>query len=194
MKNKYSLINILLLSALVIFMPLASHAEGDEATADKSLNPNDEGFQYPRTNEEKRRADRGGVFDIDFDIFGSGDDATSTPLVQSNVNRYLWQASLDVLSFMPLSSSDFEGGVIITDWYSNYSNDTSNQQEKIKVNVTIKSSELQASSLNVQVFKKIKSGQEWLDQKASNELKEQIEEKILSQARELKLRDKEMDV
>src|SRR5437016_375303 len=34
------------------------------------------------------------------------------------VNTYLWRATLDTVAFMPLSSADPFGGVIITDWYS----------------------------------------------------------------------------
>ena len=30
----------------------------------------------------------------------------------------LWRASLDTIDFMPLSSVNYSGGIIITDWYS----------------------------------------------------------------------------
>ena len=30
----------------------------------------------------------------------------------------LWKASLDVIEFMPLSSVNYSGGIIVTDWYS----------------------------------------------------------------------------
>ncbi|MCH8095919.1 MAG: DUF3576 domain-containing protein, partial [Proteobacteria bacterium] len=59
-----------------------------------------------------------GLFGVDgLLLFGRPDKerATASPIA---VNAYLWRASLDTLSFMPLSSADAFGGVIITDWYA----------------------------------------------------------------------------
>ena len=64
------------------------------------------------------------------------------------VNPYLWQASLDKLSFMPLASSDAEGGVIVTDWK------TFSNNEQFKVVVHIYSQKLQANSLKAEVYKR----------------------------------------
>ena len=51
--------------------------------------------------------------------------------VTLGVNSYLWHASLDTLSFMPLASADPFGGVIITDWYS--APDNANERMKVTV-------------------------------------------------------------
>jgi hypothetical protein len=46
-------------------------------------------------------------------------DIAASKVTTIGVNSYLWRASLDTLSFMPLLQSDSNGGVIITDWYAN---------------------------------------------------------------------------
>ena len=46
------------------------------------------------------------------------------------VNSYLWRATLDTVSFMPLASADPFGGVILTDWYT----DPQNPNERVKIN------------------------------------------------------------
>ena len=48
-----------------------------------------------------------------------GDRAASAGTEQGiGVNGYLWRASLDTLSFMPLVTADPWGGVINYDWYT----------------------------------------------------------------------------
>ena len=49
----------------------------------------------------------------------------------------LWRASLDVLDFMPLTSANYSGGVIITDWYSQ----DGNADESIKITIRFLSNE-----------------------------------------------------
>jgi len=65
------------------------------------------------------------------------------------VNGYLWRATLDTLSFMPLQSADPYGGVIVTDWYTN----PEKPDERFKCTVYILDSRLRADGLNVAVFK-----------------------------------------
>ncbi len=65
------------------------------------------------------------------------------------VNGYLWRATLDTLSFMPLDSADPYGGVIITDWYTN----PEKPDERFKCTVYILDARLRADGLNVAVFK-----------------------------------------
>src|SRR6476659_161915 len=61
------------------------------------------------------------------------------------VNSYLWRASLETLSFMPLLQADSAGGVIVTDWYAN----PDNPGERVKVTVTILDQDLRADALRV---------------------------------------------
>jgi hypothetical protein len=63
----------------------------------------------------------------------------------------MWRASLETLDFLPLSTVDYSGGIIITDWYSD--NNSSNQ-ESIKISIRFLSNELMAESLKVIVHKK----------------------------------------
>ena len=62
----------------------------------------------------------------------------------------MWRASLDILDFMPLTSADYGGGLIITDWYS----DGSNTSDSIKISIRFLSNEIRADALNVKVFSK----------------------------------------
>lgn len=76
-----------------------------------------------------------------------GNKSTSYEFSTSNP---LWRATLDSIDFMPLSTIDYSGGVIISDWY----NDKKNTKESIKIIIRFMSNEIQANSLKIQVFKK----------------------------------------
>ena len=60
----------------------------------------------------------------------------------------LWRASLDVIDFMPLSSVNYSGGIIITDWYLN----EKNQNESIKISIRFLTNEIRSDALNIKVF------------------------------------------
>ena len=62
----------------------------------------------------------------------------------------LWRASLDVIDFMPLSSVNYSGGIIITDWYS----ENNNQNESIKISIRFMTNEIRSDALNIKVFNK----------------------------------------
>ena len=74
---------------------------------------------------------RGGVFD-----FASANE--------------LWKASLDTIDFMPLSSVNYSGGIIITDWYA----DETNQNESIKISIRFLTNEIRSDSLKIKVYTK----------------------------------------
>lgn len=102
------------------------------------------------------------------------------------VNSYLWRASLDTISFMPLASADPFGGVIITDWYS--VDEVKN--EKFKLNIFILGKALRADGVKVTVFRKIKDvGNEWVDADVKKITINNIENAILTKAREYKISD-----
>lgn len=148
----------------------------------------EEGEQkYPLTNKEKRRLDRGTIHGAEgINLFGGGGLIQQAPNdVVGGVNVYLWRASLDVISFMPLSSADAVGGIIITDWYEN----PSVKGERMKANVNITTKELRASGVKVSLFKQRFSGGRWRDSKVSKDLREKLEDKILSRAREIKIEE-----
>ena len=74
---------------------------------------------------------------------GGGDFSFAT-------SNEMWRASLDILDFMPLTSADYGGGLIITDWY----NDGSNLSDSIKISIRFLSNEIRADALNIKVFSK----------------------------------------
>ncbi|MEZ5815291.1 MAG: DUF3576 domain-containing protein [Alphaproteobacteria bacterium] len=99
------------------------------------------------------------------------------------VNSFLWRASLDTVSFMPLASADPFGGVILTDWYT----PAENADERFKLNVFILSRALRSDGVQVRVFKQVKSKGSWRDMKPSAETARQLEDTILTRARQLRV-------
>jgi hypothetical protein len=100
------------------------------------------------------------------------------------VNGYLWRASLDTLAFMPLASADPYGGVIITDWYAN----PEKPDERFKAQVYILDTRLRADGLNVTVYKQVRStGGQWTDAPVAAQTATDIENAILTKARQLRL-------
>lgn len=101
-----------------------------------------------------------------------------------SVNGYLWRASLDTLSFMPLASADPYGGVIVTDWYVN----PEKPDERFKCTVYILDSRLRADGLNVAVFKQNRDATgAWIDAPHAGQTETDIENSILTRARQLRL-------
>ena len=60
----------------------------------------------------------------------------------------LWRASLDVIDFMPLTSVNYSGGIIITDWYS----ENNNQTESLKISIRFTTNEIRSDALNIKIF------------------------------------------
>lgn len=112
-------------------------------------------------------------------VRASGDNAAAI-----GVNGYLWRATLDTLSFMPLQSADPYGGVILTDWYTN----PEKPDERFKCTVYILDSRLRADGLNVAVFKQNRDATgNWVDAPTAGQTETDIENSILTRARQLRL-------
>ena len=122
-----------------------------------------------------------------FGLFGGNDNPRNEGLSEQEagigVNSFLWRASLDTLNFMPLSSADPFGGVIITDWYS----DPNTPTERFKATVYILDTRLRADALNVSIFKQVQTNGAWADAAVTPDTEIQIENAILRRARELRL-------
>lgn len=108
--------------------------------------------------------------------------------VATSVNRYLWQASLETMNFMPLFSVDPVAGVILTDWYAN----PAAPSERFKANVYVLDTALRADALRVQVFKQVPiqgpDGRlEWVSAEVNPATAAELENAILTRARELRL-------
>lgn len=99
------------------------------------------------------------------------------------VNAFLWRASLDTVSFMPLASADPFGGVIITDWYT----PPETPKERFKVNVYILGRTLRADGVKATVFRQeYDASKKWVDVTTSSSVTMELEDAILSRARELR--------
>ncbi|MBT4711321.1 MAG: DUF3576 domain-containing protein [Alphaproteobacteria bacterium] len=99
------------------------------------------------------------------------------------VNSYLWRASLDTLSFMPLASADPFGGVIITDWFAP---PEAGGQERFKLTVFILDQNLRADGIKVSVFRQERQGAgEWLDAVSNAATAVDLENAILTRARQM---------
>ncbi len=99
------------------------------------------------------------------------------------VNAYLWRATLDTLSFMPLASADPFGGTVITDWYS----PPAAQGERFRAQAYVMGRQLRSDGVRVQVFRQVidRSGQ-WADAPVSVSTNSELEDKVLARARELR--------
>lgn len=131
-----------------------------------SLNP------FGGRNSEAAGSNSGGV------VSARGDGQA-----QIGVNAYLWRASLDTIDFMPLAEVDPFGGVIVTDWYSsgNY------PDERFKATVYILDRALRADALKVSVFRQVNQNGRWADMATDPNTERQIENAILTRARQLRI-------
>ena len=109
-------------------------------------------------------------------------DIAASQVTTIGVNSYLWRASLDALSFMPLLQADSAGGVIVTDWYAN----PSNPAERVKITVTILDSNLRADALRVAASRQVSQGGGWVDAPVQAATVQKLEDIILTKARELR--------
>ena len=115
------------------------------------------GFRLNNTLNKKK----GGVFD-----FASSNE--------------LWRASLDVIDFMPLSSVNYSGGIIITDWYSS----EQNLNESIKISIRFLTNEIRSDSLDIKVFNR-KCNNNFMNckiQETNKVLVTELKKQILKQA------------
>jgi len=119
---------------------------------------------------------------VGLSLFGaSKENVVSAPVA---VNAYLWRASLDTLAFMPLTSADPFGGVIISEWYA----PPETPDERFKVNIYILGPTLRADGLRISIFRQTRAGGMWNDAPVNAEMTTEFENAVLSRARDLRLR------
>ncbi|MBY8829135.1 DUF3576 domain-containing protein [Hephaestia mangrovi] len=109
-------------------------------------------------------------------------DMAASKITQIGVNSYLWRASLDTLSFMPLVQADSAGGVIVSDWYVN----PNAPAERMKLTVTILDQDLRADALRVAASRQIRQNGQWVDAPVQAATVQKLEDIILSRARDLR--------
>ncbi len=163
---RFLLLALLSAGALLLSACTVPYEEGEEQAGNSNINIRDQSYD-------------GGVF-------GEGGIFADDPYADGRsigVNSFLWRASLDTISFMPVSSADPFGGVIITDWYS--AGEAPN--ERFKLNVYILGRALRADGVRVAVFRQIlDSAGGWRDVRLSDATATKIEDSILTRARQLR--------
>lgn len=144
--------------------------------------------KYPTGHD--RSATGGDIYAQPQSIFGPGGlkffggKGDSEGDASIGVNSWLWRASLDTVSFMPLASADPFGGTILTDWFT----PPESPDERFKVNVFILGQQLRSDGVRVRTFRQVKGkGGAWKDAPASEETARQIEDAILTRARQLRV-------
>ncbi len=115
---------------------------------------------------------------------GKNKSDTNTASVGFPINPYLWKGSLETISFMPLTSADPFGGIIITDWYA----EQNESDQRCKINIFIKGVELKTENLKVNSFcQKLNEKNVWIDQKINQENNIKLENAILNKAKKIRL-------
>ena len=155
--------------ALIISLifALTSCGKGFFKPGDARKNPPDPKLRVKKNLEE------GKGFRLNQAVKGGG---TNFEFASSNE---LWRASLDVLDFMPLTSANYSGGIIITDWYS----EQGNAEESIKITIRFLSNEVRSDAVDVDVFyKKCVAANNCKINKQDGQLKKEITRQILAKA------------
>jgi|HubBroStandDraft_1064217.scaffolds.fasta_scaffold00026_73 hypothetical protein len=125
-------------------------------------------------------------------IFGSGgipllDSEVGQPVPPQlgvGVNAFLWRASLDTVSFMPIASADPFGGVIITDWFA----PPETPAERFKINIFILDRQLRADGIRAAVFRQTQTSDgRWVDAPVEKKTAGDFENAILTRARQLRV-------
>ncbi len=120
----------------------------------------EEGKGFRLNNAIKDRVGRGGNFE-----FASSNE--------------LWRASLDIIEFMPLTSANYSGGIIITDWYSN----NTDPNETIKITIRFLSNEIRSDAIDINVFyKKCEANNKCVVQKNNKNIEAELRREILKKA------------
>lgn len=142
--------------------------------------------EYP-TDPSKRNHAKGGFFSDEggitlFDSERKRNEESDGAGAGIGVNAYLWRATLDTISFMPVASADAFGGVIITDWHST----PEAPNERFKMNIYILGRALRADGVKVAVFRQVQDGVGWRDASLPAETGTKIEDAILTKARQMR--------
>jgi hypothetical protein len=149
--------------------------------------------EQPRGGSNERALQRRERPGSVFDMFGGGGQIGNTQYGSGrgegfvgNVNRHLWQASLETLAFLPIASTDPYSGVIATDWGVA----PESPDERFRVTAFVTDVALEPNSLRVAVFREKRNGDGWVTAPVAAETPRQIEDSILVRARQLRLAER----
>ncbi|MDC1039158.1 DUF3576 domain-containing protein [Candidatus Pelagibacter sp.] len=91
----------------------------------------------------------------------------------------LWRATLDTIDFMPLTTANYSGGIIVTDWYS----DNQNLNENIKITIRFLTNEIRSDALDLKIFyKNCDSSNQCKVTEKKGELSKELKKQILKKA------------
>ena len=170
---------------------LWSKAQTRQAIIDRSGTPFNSGVdpEVALRDAENRLASGGGLFgkgglSLDFFDDKKNKNETNKSLTANMpINVFLWRGALETIDFMPLSSADPIGGIIITDWYSTMDNN----EERCKLNIFITGQNLKTENLKVTSFCQSFKNQIWVNKTTDKNNNIKIENAILNKAKKLKL-------
>tara|TARA_B100000886_G_scaffold199262_1_gene137363 strand:- start:614 stop:1192 length:579 start_codon:yes stop_codon:yes gene_type:complete len=132
----------------------------------------------------KKNLEEGKGFRLDTALKGAGKGGD---FMFASANE-LWRASLDTLDFMPLSSVNYSGGIIITDWYS----DGNSLDESVKISIRFLTNEVRADALDIKVFyKKCNQVASCKISQKTGSLSAELKKQILSKATIYKKQNKD---
>ena len=138
------------------------------------------------SDAENRLMTGGGLMGekANFSFLGDGESGSSQiTSLGMPINPYLWKASLETISFMPLASTDPFAGTIITDWYTA----ETNLGERCKLNIFINGKSLKTDNLKVSSFCQTLKNNQWVNMPSKQEENTKLENVILNEAKKLKL-------
>ena len=165
-------LNFLALLFVIFFFTNCSNISTKSERLDKDI----VNYPDPRNREYRKKMLKEGSFLAD--IFKI-DKKRKVNDVSLNINPFIWQASLDILSStMPLASVDSNSGIIITDWY----NLKGKENERIKISILVSTQELRADGLKVSMFRQILKSNTWKNAAVNPNIVQKLERKIISKA------------
>lgn len=174
MNHRYPTLLIYILGSVIL--PLATTFFATTSFAD----------DYPKPQYEREMDEMGSILEDGGVVFKpTKERSRETKKTIGNVNKYLFKASIEVLSFAPLASADSTGGVVITDWH----NVNKEQSTQVKVTAFIRDDIISTEGLEVVAFERKKSNGQWLEATKKTSLARALEEQILRKARNLYLKE-----
>jgi hypothetical protein len=108
-------------------------------------------------------------------------DLAASKVTTIGVNAYLWRASLETLSFMPMLQTDSNGGVIVTDWYQPEEPRRTRQGYRVDLD-----QDLRADALRVAASRQVSQNGQWVDAPVQAATVQKLEDVILTKARDLR--------
>lgn len=166
---------LIALATVALSLAACSSDEGIKVGPSPELGP----------SRERTPADNQSIFGQGGLSFGAGADRKEDlgEGAVLGVNAYLWRASLDTVSFMPITSADPFGGTIVTDWYT----DPREPNARYKLNVYILGRELRSDGIKVSVFRQVQGRGGWSDSPPPATMGTALEDTILTKARQLRI-------